>query len=167
MAVSAQNIVDSAHKLLGAPFRLWQPGELVPLWLNDNQGDSPPVEHLRSVGVSSTDLINFALEDNGLQTIGGTATMPDNLLNRIEFDPDTPGQTGAVAIKSFEAAGFGQQGHAVLYLGEHQVIQAIFDPGVTDEYTDQWLYAWGATSHSNGTVSYRGCSIRARRPSRR
>ena len=143
MAVSAQNIVDSAHKLLGAPFRLWQPGELVPLWLNDNQGDSPPVEHLRSVGVSSTDLINFALEDNGLQTIGGTATMPDNLLNRIEFDPDTPGQTGAVAIKSFEAAGFGQQGHAVLYLGEHQAIQAIFDPGVTDEYTDQWLYAWG------------------------
>jgi len=143
MAVSAQNIVDSAHKLLGAPFRLWQLGELVPLWLNDNQGDSPPVEHLRSVGVSSTDLINFALEDNGLQTIGGTATMPDNLLNRIEFDPDTPGQTGAVAIKSFEAAGFGQQGHAVLYLGEHQVIQAIFDPGVTDEYTDQWLYAWG------------------------
>jgi len=143
MAVSAQNIVDSAHKLLGAPFRLWQPGELVPLWLNDNQGDSPPVEHLRSVGVSSTDLINFALEDNGLQMIGGTATMPDNLLNRIEFDPDTPGQTGAVAIKSFEAAGFGQQGHAVLYLGEHQAIQAIFDPGVTDEYTDQWLYAWG------------------------
>ena len=143
MAVSAQNIVDSAHKLLGAPFRLWQPGELVPLWLNDNQGDSPPVEHLRSVGVSSTDLINFALEDNGLQTIGGTAAMPDNLLNRVEFDSDTPGQTGAVAIKSFEAAGFGQQGYAVLYLGEHQVIQAIFDPGVTDEYTDQWLYAWG------------------------
>jgi len=93
--------------------------------------------------VSSTDLINFALEDNDLPAIGGTAAMPDNLIEGVEFDPDTPGQLGAVAIKGYEGAGFGQQGHAVLYLGEHQVIQAIYDPGVTDEYTDQWLYAWG------------------------
>ena len=143
MAVSPQNIVDSARKLLGAPFRLWQPGQLVPLWLNDGQGDPPPVAHLQSVGVSSTDLINFALRDNGLPAIGGTAAMPDNLLNPEAFNPDTPGQVGAVAIKSFEGAAFGQQGHAILYIGEHRVIQAIFDPGVTDEYTDQWLYAWG------------------------
>ena len=143
MAVSPQNIVDSARKLLGAPFRLWQPGQLIPLWLNDGQGDPPPVAHLLSVGVSSTDLINFALRDNGLPAIGGTAAMPDNLLNRFEFDLDEPGQPGAVAIKRFEGAGFGQQGQAVLYTGEHQVIQAIYDPGVTDEYTDYWLYAWG------------------------
>ena len=143
MAVSAQNIVDSAYKLLGAPFRLWQPGQLIPLWLNDGQGNPPPVAHLQSVGVSSTDLINFALEDNGLQAIGGTAAMPGNLVDRVEFDPDTPAQSGAVAIKGYEGAGFGQQGQAVLYIGEHQVIQAIYDPGVTDEYTDQWLYAWG------------------------
>ena len=143
MAVSAQNIVDSAYKLLGAPFRFWQPGNPIPLWLNDGQGNPPPVAHLQSVGVSSTDLINFALEDNGLQAIGGTAAMPDNLVDRVEFDPDTPAQPGAVAIKGYEGAGFGRQGHAVLYIGEHQVIQAIYDPGVTDEYTDQWLYAWG------------------------
>ena len=143
MAVSPQNIVDSAYKLLGAPFRLWQPGQLIPLWRNDGQGDPPPVGHLLSVGVSSTDLINFALRDNGLPAIGGTAAMPDNLIDGVEFDPDTPGQLGAVAIKGYEGAGFGQQGHAVLYIGEHQVIQAIYDPGVTDEYTDQWLYAWG------------------------
>ena len=143
MAVSPQNIVNSARKLLRAPFRLWQPGQLIPLWLNDGQGDPPPVAHLLSVGVSSTDLINFALRDNGLPAIGGTAAMPDNLLSREAFERDTPGQVGAVAIKSFEGAAFGQQGHAVLYIGEHQVIQAIFDPGVTDEYTDQWLYAWG------------------------
>jgi len=99
--------------------------------------------HLQSVGVSSTDLINFALEDNDLPAIGGTAAMPDNLIDRVEFDPDTPGQLGTVAIKGYEGAGFGQQGHAVLYIGEHQIIQAIYDPGVTDEYTDQWLYAWG------------------------
>ena len=143
MAVSAQNIVDSAYKLLGAPFRLWQPGQLIPLWLNDGQGNPPPVAHLQSVGVSSTDLINFALEDNGLQAIGGTAAMPNNLVDRVEFDPDTPAQPGAVAIKGYEGAGFGRQGHAVLYIGEHQIIQAIYDPGVTDEYTDQWLYVWG------------------------
>jgi hypothetical protein len=113
------------------------------LWLNDGQGNPPPVAHLQSVGVSSSDLINFALEDNGLQAIGGTAAMPDNLVDRVEFDPDTPAQSGAVAIKGYEGAGFGQQGQAVLYIGEHQVIQAIYDPGVTDEYTDQWLYAWG------------------------
>jgi hypothetical protein len=143
MAVSAQNIVDSAYKLLGAPFRVWQPGDLIPLWLNDGQGDPPPVEHLQSVGVASTDLINFALEDNGLQAIGGTVDMPDNLVNWSVFDSNTPGQPGAVAIKGYEGPGFDQQGHVVLYIGEHQVIQAIFDPGVTDEYTDQWLYAWG------------------------
>jgi hypothetical protein len=143
MAVSAQDIVNSARKLLRAPFRLWQPGQLIPLWLNDSQGDPPPVAHLLSAGVSSTDLINFALRDNGLPAIGGTAAMPDNLLNRFEFDPGTPGQPGAVAIKGYEGAGFGHQGHAILYTGEHQVIQAIYDPGVTDEYTDQWLYAWG------------------------
>src|SRR5919199_6343073 len=107
MAVSAQNIVDSAYKLLGVPYRFWQPGQLIPLWLNDGQGNPPPVAHLQSVGVSSTDLINFALEDNGLQAIGGTAAMPANLLNRVEFDPDTPGQTGAVAIKGYEGAVFG------------------------------------------------------------
>ena len=85
-----------------------------------------------------------ALGSHGL----GVHTQPPSCFRKFgrratEFDSDTPGQPGAVAIKSFEGASFGQQGHAVLYIGEHQVIQAIFDPGVTDEYTDQWLYAWG------------------------
>jgi hypothetical protein len=122
MAVSAQDIVNSARKLLRAPFRLWQPGQLIPLWLNDGQGDPPPVAHLLSVGVSSTDLINFALRDNGLPVIGGTAAMPDNLLNRFEFDPNTPGELGAVAIKGYEGAGFGHQGHAILYIRVYRLL---------------------------------------------
>src|SRR5919202_6213930 len=99
MAVNAQDIVDSAYKLLGAPFRVWQPGNPIPLWLNDGQGNPPPVAHLLSVGVSSTDLINFALEDNGLPSIGDTPAMLSRLIHRTQFDPYAPGQLGAIALK--------------------------------------------------------------------
>src|SRR5215218_3846135 len=81
MAVSAQDIVNSAYKLLGAPYRVWQLGMPSPSWLNDNAGDPPPLQHLFNVGVECADVINFALRDNGLPSIYGTLRMPDELVN--------------------------------------------------------------------------------------
>jgi hypothetical protein len=39
--VTGQDIVNSARKLLGAPYRTWYPGALLPMWLADGMGNPP------------------------------------------------------------------------------------------------------------------------------
>ena len=114
--VSVQDVVGAAYQLLGAPYRRWFIG----------------------------DLINFALERNGLPPGGGTVTFAHYLVRTGQFDPDTPGEPGAIAFRPYEGPGQAQQGSIALYVGEHQLIQAIPEAGVTDAYTDQETFSWGA-----------------------
>ena len=147
--VSVQDIVQAAYELLGAPYRFWDPGDPIPLWRKDGRGDPPPAGHLHNVGVSSSDLLNYALEKNGLPPGGGTGTFGDYLVNTGSFDPSTPGQAGAVAVCPYSGPRVDQQGHVVLYLGGHQVIHASIPSGqmpglgVTDQDTDKELYSYG------------------------
>ena len=147
--VSAQDIVQAAYELLGAPYRSWDPGDPIPLWRKDGKGDPPPAGHLHNVGVSSSDLLNYALEKNGLPPGGGTGTFGDYLVNTGSFDPSTPGEAGAVAVCPYSGPRVDQQGHVVLYLGGHQVIHASIPSGqmpglgVTDQDTDKELYSYG------------------------
>lgn len=141
---NAQDIVSAAYQLLGAPYRVWQDGNSIPMWLDDYAGDPPPVTHLRSVGVNSSDLLNFALEANGLPPGGGTQAFANYLVNTVAFDPASPGQRGAIAFRPYEGPAVAQQGHVALYVDEHKLIQAIPGMGVTDQYTDQATYSWGA-----------------------
>ena len=149
--VSAQDLMRAAYELLGAPYRQWHPGDPVPMWRKDGVGDPPPPWHLQNVGVMGSDLINFALERNGLPPGGGTVTFAHYLVNTLDFDPSTPGQPGAVAFRPYSGPALEQQGHLALYVGTHQLIQAIPSAGVTDEYSDQETYAWS----SQGYPQYR------------
>src|SRR5215212_7195494 len=125
MAVTAQDIVNSASKLLEAPFRTWHEGMSIPLWLDDHMGDPPPVAHLKSVGVSASDLVNFALEDNELEAGGGLLSFADFLVRTSKFDPESPGQAGAIAFRPFES--MDQPGHIAIYMNGHTLIQALPD----------------------------------------
>ena len=140
--VSAQEIVRAAYELQGAPYRLWHPGDPVPMWRKDGVGDPPPIWHLQNVGVNGSDLINYALERNGLPPGGGTGTFADYLVNALDFDPDTPGEPGAVALRPYSGPSFEQQGRLVLYVGTHRILQVLPSMGVTDEFTDQETYSW-------------------------
>jgi hypothetical protein len=40
--VNAQEIVQAAYQLLGAPYRQWHPGDPIPMWRKDGVGDPPP-----------------------------------------------------------------------------------------------------------------------------
>ena len=142
--VSAQDVVGAAYQLLGASYRRWFVGDPIPMWRKDGVGDPPPPWHLQNVGVMGSDLINFALERNGLPPGGGTVTFAHYLIRTGGFDPDTPGEPGAIAFRPYEGPGQTQQGSIALYVGEHQLIQAIPEAGVTDAYTDQETHSWGA-----------------------
>jgi hypothetical protein len=88
------DIVNAARQLLGAPYRTWQEGNSIPMWLDDGVSNPPSVAHLHSVGVNSSDLINWALEVNGFPAGGGTGTFVDHLVNTANFDPYSPGRLG-------------------------------------------------------------------------
>jgi len=96
--------------------------------------------HLLRVGVMGADLINFALMYSGLETNGGTGTFANYLVNTGNFDPDTPGERGAIALRPYQ--GPQDDGSIALYVGPHKVIQSIPGEGVTDQYTDQQTYSW-------------------------
>jgi len=148
---SAQDIVESAYKLLGAPYRTWHLGDPLPMWKKDGRGDPPPASDLKDVGVMCADLINFALQDNGLRPGGGTQAFGDYLENTSGFDPDTPGEPGAIAYRPYRGAALGAQGHIALYVDEHTLIQALAGTqprffGVTDQFSDKETYNWGGNT---------------------
>ena len=140
--VNAQEIVQAAYQLLGAPYRHWHTGDPIPMWRKDGVGDPPPPWHLHNVGVMGADLINFALESNGLPPGGGTGTFGNYLVNTLDFDPDSPGQRGAIALRPYQ--GPQDDGSIALYVGPHKVIQSLPDRGVTDQFTDKQTYGWAS-----------------------
>ena len=146
--VSAQAIVNAARLLNGVvKYRQWQPGDSIPMWLDDGINGVPEPPYLSQHGVMSADLINFALIKNGLPPGGGTESFADYLVNTADFDPSSPGQAGAVALRPYEGPDLTQQGHIALYLGEHQIIQSIPSEGVIDHYTDEETYAWASEGY--------------------
>src|ERR671917_187815 len=96
---SAHDIIRAAQTLQGAPYRQWQPGNSIPMWLDDGMGDPPPAWHLQNVGVMGADLLNYALQVNGLPPGGGTGTFADYLVDKYDFDPSSPAQPGAIALR--------------------------------------------------------------------
>jgi hypothetical protein len=154
----AQDIVNAAYELLGVKYRYWQPGYRIPMWLDDGpymdvflnaghqQGVAELRSHLQQVGVMGADLINFALVANRLyETGGGTGTYASYLVNTADFDPNSPGQRGAIALRPYQ--GPDDDGSIALYLDEHYVIQSIPSEGVTDRYTDQETYSWASQGY--------------------
>jgi hypothetical protein len=142
MVTHAQDIVQRAYELLGAPYRPWRSGDSIPKWQDDGfprNGGAQIDSHLRQVGVTGSDLINAALIFNGLDPNGGTATFRDHLTNIFDFDPDSPAEPGAIALRPYQ--GPQDDGSIALYVGPHQVIQSLPGEGVTDRYTDQQMYA--------------------------
>jgi hypothetical protein len=137
--VNAQEIMQAAYQLLGAPYRRWHPGDPIPMWRKDGVGDPPPAWHLHNVGVMSPDMLNFALEWNGLPPGGGTGTFGNYLVRTLNFEPSSPGEVGAVAFRPYH--GPQDDGSLALYVGAHQVIMSIPGEGVTDQYTDEQIYA--------------------------
>ena len=138
--VNAQEIVQAAYQLLGARYRPWHIGDPIPMWRKDGVGDPPPPWHLHNVGVMGADLINFALESNGLPPGGGTGMFGNYLINTTAFEPSSPGEVGAIAFRPYH--GPQDDGSIALYVGAHQVIMSIPGEGVTDHYTDQQIYGW-------------------------
>jgi len=141
--VTAQDIVNSAYKLKGSCYRTWYYGASIPMWTDDNAGDPPPLAHLQYYGVMCSDLVNWALVDNGLSPGGGTAAFADYLVDTSYFDPTTPGVPGAIALSPYQSPEVGYQGHIAIYVDEHYLIQALHTPGITDQFTDAESYSWG------------------------
>ena len=160
-SVSAQEIVQRAYDLMGAPYRPWRSGNSIPMFLDDgdymgvflNAGHETGVkelrQHLLQVGVMGVDLIHYALIANRLYEMGldsgGTGTFGNYLVNTGNFDPDTPGERGAIALRPYR--GPQDDGSIALYVGPHRVIQAIPGEGVTDAYTDQQTFSWASQGH--------------------
>jgi hypothetical protein len=143
--VTGHDIVRAAYQLLGAPYRHWQVGDPIPIWRKDGMGEPPPPWHLHNVGVMGADLINFALRHNDLPMDRGTETFANTLYNTYPFDPSSPGQLGAIALRPYQ--GPQDDGSIALYVGEHQLIQSIPSEGVTDRYTDIETYSWASQGY--------------------
>ncbi len=155
--VSANDIVQAAYSLLGVHYRPWRPGNSIPMWLDDGPfmdaflhggheaGLAGLRAHLHQVGVMGADLINFALVKNGLPPNGGTGTFANYLVNTYDFDPSSPAQPGAIALRPYQ--GPQDDGSIALYVGPHQLIQSIPSEGVTDRYTDQQTYSWASQGY--------------------
>jgi hypothetical protein len=145
---SAEDIVQAASTLLGVQYRDWHPGDSIPMWLNDGYGSSDLYAlrlHVSRVGVMGADLINYALQLNGIGPNGGTGTFSEWLVNAGGFDPYSPGQRGAIALRPYQNEQ--DNGSIALYLDEHRVIQSIPSEGVTDNYTDQQTYQWASQGY--------------------
>ena len=140
--VSAQDIVQAAYQLQGAPYRPWHSGNSIPMWQDDEipgyTGLNSLRDHLLRVGVMGADLINFALLYCGLDPNGGTGTFRNHLTNTFDFDPDSPGEQGAIALRPYQ--GPQDDGSIALYVGPHKVIQSTPAEGVNDLYTDKETY---------------------------
>ena len=136
---SAHDIVRATRLLHGAPYRTWRVGDPIPMWRKDGVGDPPPPWHLHNVGVMGADLINYALERNGRPPGGGTGTFGNYLVNTGAFEPSSPGEVGAIAFRPYH--GPHDDGSIALYVDPHQLIQSIPGEGVTDQYTDEQIYA--------------------------
>jgi hypothetical protein len=133
---TGQDIANAAQEVLGAPYRVWYEGASIPMWLDDGVSDPPAASHIMNYGVECTDLVNYALERCGLSPVGGTGALMDALVDIVPFDANSPGVPGAVAFTPYYGPALSQQGHILLYTGPQSTIQALFDPGVTDAYTD-------------------------------
>ena len=154
--VRAQEIVQAAYQLQGAPYRPWRSGNSIPMFLDDGPfmdaffhggheaGLAGLRSHLQDVGVMGVDLVHFALIANRMYEMGldsgGTGTFGDYLVRKGSFAPDSPGEPGAIALRPYQ--GPQDDGSIALYVGAHQVIQSIPGEGVTDAYTDQQTYKW-------------------------
>lgn len=92
------------------------------------------------VAHNCSDLCNFACQANGLPAVGGTGAWNSAIVDWQPFDPNTPGEPGAVAVLGYTDPW--RQGHLGIYTGEHTLIQAIHS-GVTEDYTDAETYSWG------------------------
>ena len=145
MASGARSIVTSAFRLLGAHYRNWSIGDPIPMWRKDGMGDPPPPWHLHNVGVMGSDLINYTLMGNGLPPGGGTGSFADYLVNTSPFDPSSPGQMGAIALRPYQ--GPHDDGSIALYFTQHRVLQSIPSEGVTDRYTDEETYSWASQGY--------------------
>ena len=147
VSVRASEIVEAAYEVLGAPYRLWYPGMSLPTWLDDWRGDPPPASHLMSVGLECADLVAYALARNGLAYPyqAGTSTFGDFLVNASSFDPNTPGEPGAVCLKPYEGPAWEDQGHIAIYVDDHTLIQAL-GRGTTDAWTDTETWSWGGST---------------------
>jgi len=112
------------------------------MWLDDEipgyTGLNSLRDHLLRVGVMGADLINFALLYCGLDPNGGTGTFRNHLTNTFDFDPDSPGERGAIALRPYQ--GPQDDGSIALYVGPHKVIQSTPAEGVNDLYTDKETY---------------------------
>jgi len=142
---SVESVVNAAYGLLGSPYRNWNVGDPIPMWLKDGNGDPPSPWVIRNVGVMGADLINWALRINALPAGGGTGSFANYLVNTYPFDPSTPGQRGAIALRPYTSPH--DDGSIALYLDEHYVIQSIPSEGVTDRYTDEETYSWASQGY--------------------
>lgn len=146
--VTGQDIVNAAYEVLGAPYRTWSAGSSIPMWLYDGMGDPPPASHIKNYGVMCSDLVSYALERCGLPPCYGTENLAYYLENQMDFDPSTPGVAGAVCLRPYSGPALEDQGHVAIYTGdgEHNLIQSLYLPGVTDAYTDFETYGWGGST---------------------
>lgn len=146
MSVTGQDIVNAAYEVKGAPYRTWEWGSPIPMWMYDGQGDPPPAKHIKSYGVMCSDLVSWALEYNGLPSCYGTEYLAYYLENQQPFDPSTPGEPGAICLRPYSGPALADQGHVAIYVDEHTLIQSLYTPGVTDAYTDAETYSWGGST---------------------
>lgn len=139
--VTASDIVEAARSVIGSSYRYWYGGATIPMWRDDGYYFAPPAGYILSAGVMCSDLLNFARETCGLPSVGGTEAWEWFITDWQAFDPSTPGIPGAVAVNGYTSES--QQGHVILYTGEHSCVQALLSPGVTEDYTDAETYSWG------------------------
>jgi hypothetical protein len=153
VTVTGQDIVTSARKLLGVYYEWWSEGEPIPLWYYDYPNGVPPRWWFDENGTMCSDLVNFALMDNGLEYVGGTPAFYDYLIASgvaEDFDPDTPGEPGAVCVNPGIWRGGTGQGHIAIYTDEHTLIQATDGAGdyagvnewEQDGSSHQWAGYW-------------------------
>jgi hypothetical protein len=141
MAVTAYEIVASAEKLLGVKYRHWYEGDSIPMWEDDGYTEYvPDRSYFDRKGVECSDLINYALWDNGLDGITGTLNAWRYLEDQQPFNYYTPGQQGYVAYRPMTDM---NQGHIALYWDDRYLIQALVSYGVTYDFTDQATYDLG------------------------
>jgi hypothetical protein len=146
VVVTPQDIVNEAYNVLGAPYREWTLGAQIPMWRGDGAGDPPSPEHILEYGVMCSDLVSYALMRNGLPPCYGTEALATYLVDQVPFDPTTPGVPGAIALRPYTGPALRDQGHVGIYVDEHTLIQALYTPGVTDNFTDAETYSWGGST---------------------
>jgi hypothetical protein len=139
MSVKASEIVEAARLVAGCYYRWWYVSASLPMWYDDGY-THPPVSYIQTYGCMCADLINWARQECGLPPIGGTTDYANSIVNVERFDSSSPGVPGAICVNPYYSPY--HQGHVALYTGEHQLIQALVNPGVTEAYTDIETSQW-------------------------